>query len=293
MDRGDWFEDQVQCAAWGKWAPFDLNVRVRLYPTSPTQWTHYDRTISAVPEIGGLFAGIDRTWAVDALFKEAQLTRDKSSWGVGVVRKGNVGSLPAPLMFNFDENPSMDEVLEEILSDEPPFDVWDDAELGRNVACGPRRGQVRTDLVIQPWDVLGKVSWTIDPGAQRTAVRGTNVSGSSVLGSIDAGEIDTSAAAGQVIEVKLQGPRNMKQRALISWVRQQLATLSVLQGSTTLLLSWDKGMRLTCGDTIEVALIDGQAVHVDWMQLITWTPDLKNQSAVLVQLGTDIEMGGR
>ena len=78
------------------------------------------------------------------------------------------------MLWRYDDNPPMDECLEALCAEEPPFEVWDDATNGRNVAVALRRGEVRDDIRIQPWDVLARVSWVVDPGAQRTAVRGQN-----------------------------------------------------------------------------------------------------------------------
>lgn len=293
MQRGVWLADQVQAEGWGRWAPFDVIAEVRLYPLDETEWTHFDGVTLVTPTIAGLYAGIDRSFGVVTLFQDAQLGEDKSTWQVGVERREDVGSLPDPVLWLYDDNPPMDELLEALCAEEPPFEVWDDAANGRNVAVALRRGEVREDIRIQPWDVLAKVSWAVDPGAQRTAVRGQNVSGSSVLGSIDAGAIDTSAAGGHVIDVTLQGPKEMRQRALVSWVRQQLSRLSILQGSTTLMVTWRCGMRLSVGDTVRVAFSDGQAVHTDWMRVMSKTPDLRGLSGVLLVLGTDVELGGR
>ena len=293
MQRGVWLADQVQAEGWGKWAPFDVIAEVRLHPLDETYWTRYDNATLVTPTIAGLYAGVDRSFGVRELFLDAQLDTDKSTWQVGVEVHEDVGSLDDPVLWRYDDNPPMDELLEALCAEEPPFEVWDDATNGRNVAVAQRRGQVRTDIRIQPWDVLARVSWTVDPGGQRTAVRGQNVSGSSVLGSIDAGAIDTSAAGGHVIDVTMQGPKDMRQRALVSWVRQQLARLSILQGSTTLMVSWRCGMRLAVGDTVQVALIEGQATHVDWMRVMSKTPDLRGMSGVLLVLGTDVDLGGR
>lgn len=292
MERGIWLADQVMAEGQGKWAPFDVIAEVRLHPVSSSQYVHYDGVTLVTPEEAGLYAGIDRTYAIRTLFQDAQLNDDKSDWGVGVEFTGSVGTLADPIVWQYDENPSMDELIEQVLADEPAFEVWDDATNGRNVRTGPRRGQVRTDVRIQPWNVLGKVSWSVDPGAQRTAVRGLNVSGTSVLGSIDSGAIDTTKAGGNVIDVVMQGPKGMRYRSLVGWVRQQLAQLSILQGSMSILVDWNTGMRLATGDTVQVAVMEGSAVHKDWMRVMSWSPDLKNRSGVLLVLGTDVEMGG-
>ena len=293
MQRGVWLADQVQAEAWGRWAPFDVIAEVRLHPLDETHWTRYDNATLVTPTIAGLYAGIDRSYGVRTLFQDAQLDTDKSTWQVGVEVREMVGSLDDPVLWRYDDNPPMDECLEALCAEEPPFEVWDDATNGRNVAVALRRGEVRDDIRIQPWDVLARVSWVVDPGAQRTAVRGQNVSGSSVLGSIDAGAIDTTAAGGHVIDVTMQGPKEMRQRALVSWVRQQLSRLSILQGSMTVMVTWRCGMRLSVGDTVRVAVSDGQAVHTDWMRVMSKTPDLQGLSGVLLVLGTDVDLGGR
>ena len=61
----------------------------------------------------------------------------------------------------------------------------------------------------------------------------------------------------------------------------------------TVMVTWRCGMRLSVGDTVRVAVSDGQAVHTDWMRVMSKTPDLQGLSGVLLVLGTDVDLGGR
>ena len=292
MPRGTWLADQIVAGGGAGPAPFDVWVDVKLFPLSATEWTYFDKVHLFPLSFFRVLDIRDRADAVRDLMVEAQSGRDKRSWGVGVIKKSSMGTLPDHRQWSTDENPRLDEILEELLAEDPPGEVWDDAETGRNIAAGARRGQVRSDLVIQPWHVLGRARWTVDPGAQATGLRAQNASGASVLGAIDVGVIDTSRSGGHLMEVVLRGPSAMRQRDLGVWVRRQLERMSILQGSTSLLLRWDVGMRLAVGDSVRVAVTDGAAMHVDWMRVMSWQPDLVGQAGVLVQFGTDVDLGG-
>lgn len=288
MRRDDWDPDQVSALGHTGNVPLSVDVRVRIHPVSSSQPTYF-AGVDWIWEEGTGSIG-DRVNAIHQLFHHAQHGREKSTWGVTVHNLATSGISESFHWPHPDRTP-MNEAIEEVCSLEPGLEVWDDASRGRAVVIAPRRGRVREDVIIRSDDLLGMPDWSVDPGGQFSAARATS-SAASLWGGSDAGAVDTSQTRGQVRDVTLAGPAGMRPNRLTQWVRHQLATLSRIQGSTTVVVPWALGMRLAQGDTVRVALRDNAAGHLDWMRVMRWVPDLVGQRWVLMDLGTDVERGG-
>jgi hypothetical protein len=210
----------------------------------------------------------DQTSAIRKLFDHFQHGRGKSDWGVRVQ--------PGP-----DRRREDHDVLargRDLSGGSARAGVLDlqHRDLGLPVRW-PDGGRCQASRVRSPrraipwWEVRGVVTWTMDPGAQRTAARGTSAAGS-IWGGADEGAIDTSQSGGQIIDVILSGPVGMTPEQLRAWLVTQLGSLSRRQCTTTLIVSWELGQRLQCGDTVQVSIRSAHGGHTDWMRIHAMTP---------------------
>lgn len=288
MVRGSWHQRPVVGIGYLPTPPYTADVRLRLHPVSTTERTWFDGDQIFRRENTSTVQPVDLIRHPGQLFNHAQRGRDKSSWGITVVEGTPTGVLEVGTWWHEDGQP-MNEALNALVG--RGMEIWDLPGPARRVKVSKRRGRVRRDLRINPWDILGEVSWTVDPGAQRTAGRAVSQAGS-VWGGADEGLKLTGQALGQVLDVTLQGPVGMTPEQLRSWLREQLSGLALLPATSTLLLRFELGMRLEVGDTVRVLPVAGSAAHPDWMRITEWVPDVARRF-VAVQVGTDPDLGGR
>lgn len=268
--------------------PYAVDLCIRLHATHPTKKTYYDDARIVRPENTSTSVERDLIAHPAALFGHAQQGRDKSSWGVSVVYGEPSGTVELG-RWEHEDGQSMDEALEAVCG--RGVEVWDQPGPGRAVRSAKRRGAVRQDLMLNPWDVLGEVQWSIDPGAQKSAARGTSAA-SSLWGGSDEGAIDTSQSRGQIIDVVLSGPVGMLPSQLVQWLRGQLSSLALLPATTTVLVSESWARRVAVGDSLRVRLRSDAAGHVDWMRVAQMV-HMPGRGLCAVDLGTDPERGGR
>ncbi len=284
MVRGRWMPDPVVGMGMLPPPPYNAEVVVRLHPTDPVNPTFYDGVKIIREENTSTVTKKDLTAHVVKLFDHAQRGRDKSSWGVTVVEGAPTGVKERGMWLHADGQ-SLPEALEAICGRDKGPEIWDEAGFGRVVVAAKRRGSVRPDVVIQPWDVLALPGWQVDPGAQRTAIRGVSHVGT-VWGGADVGSIDRAAAGGQIIDATVTGPAGQTPKQLQAWTDEQLATLKVLPATTTVRVRWPVGMRLAVGDSVLVGLADGAAGHLGMLRVTAWKPDFARRFVEL-DLGTD------
>lgn len=291
MRRGDWHPDPVTALAWRPPAPSTVDILIRLHPVSSTLYTGFDGVRSFGREATGVPWTDDRTRQLEALFNHAQRGREKSPWGLRVDVAEKLGISEQAVWWHEDGTP-LDEAIEEVCGRFPGLEIWDHAASGRAVRVAKRRGRKRTDVQIHDWDVLGQITWQVDPGAQRTAVRAVS-SASSLWGGSSEGAIDTRQSGGQVLDVVLTGPVGMTPGRLRAWAQEQVRSLALLPGTMTLLVRWELGQRLATGDTVRVAVRSRNAAHADWMRITRWQPDTVGRRWVAIDVGTDPDEGGR
>lgn len=289
MVRGSWVKNPVIGIGKLPTPPFDAYVTVRLHATSKTQRTYYDAPELIRRESSSTVNPVDITRHVTQLFRHAQEGRDKGpGWGITIYEGNPLGVSEVGTWWH-DDAQSLDDALTAL--EGRGIEMWDLAGPGRRVASSKRRGQVRRDVQINPWDILGRTPFRVDPGAQRTAVRGVSAAGS-IWGGADAGAIDTSNSNGQVIDVVLSGPVGMMPNQLKDWTRSEMAGLATLQGTGRIKVAPRLGMRLRVGDTVRLAQVDGSAVHMDWVRISERNPNFDGRYVELAY-GTDPDLGGR
>lgn len=289
MPTGQWVSDgPVTARGLLPRPPYDVNLIVRLHALHGSQETRFDDVRIVRPENTSTVIARDLVEHPRALFDHAQGGRDKSSWGVNVTTGAASGTVELGRWFH-EDGQSMDEALAGVC--DRGVEVWDLAGPSRTVRCAKRRGSVRHDVVLNQWDVLGRVSWQSDPGAQRSSARATSAAGG-LWGGSDEGAINTTQSRGQVIDVVLSGPVGVTPAQLQQWLDGQLSSLMLLPTSATVLVSASWARRVTVGDTLRVRLSDDAAGLVDWVRIsqMVWSPD---RGIVAIDFGTDPELGGR
>lgn len=293
MDRGVWLADEVQAEGLTPAMPFDVTIEIRLHAL-PGVTVDY-----AAPSLGRpLHDGLafppggkpDLSDVVDAYIAQAQDTsaaRRKSSWGLKtlVTRCGVAENILTP----HEERRSLPEALARILDRDDGPEFWWEGRL-RRFAVAPRRGRVRRDVAIYPWDVIGPQSWEVDPGAQLTALHALS-SASTQYGGGDVGVIDTTSSGGQVIEATVQAPDGLTRNEAAAWARGQLKLRSKPQITARLMLPLDQVLLLEVGDTLEVHLRDGDDVLDEWLR-VTGLDVQPERGIGVVDVGTDPERGG-
>lgn len=290
LERGTWSKDPVVGVGKLPAPPYTCDVILRLHAVHETEPVAFDDGQIIRRENTSTETSKDLTRHVEPLMRHAQEPGRpgyKSPWGISTVVGEPVGISEVGTWWHPDGQ-SLNEALEALAG--RGMDIFDLAGPGRRIMASKRRGSVRTDVEIHPWDVLGQVRWRVDPGAQQTSIRAVSAAGS-IWGGADEGATDTSRSGGQVIDVILNGPVGMTPKQLRAWVLDKLAGVSVLQATSTLLLPWRLGMRLEVGDTVRVGMVDGAAAKLDWFQVTEWVP-APLRRFVAVTVGTDPELGG-
>lgn len=286
MVRGSFGRDPVVGVGKLPSPPYAVDICVRLHPTDETAATYYDGVKLLRHENTSTVTPKDLTRHVRKLFDTAQGGRLKSPWGIRIEYGTDTGIVEVGTWWHQDGQ-SLTDALRALC--ERGMDIWDQAGPGRVVVASKRRGAVRRDMPIHQWDLLGSVTWRIDPGSQRTAVRATS-SASTVFSGADQGAIDLDAAFGQVIDVIMSAPVGMTPNQLARWTREQLGTLKLVQTTGTLLLPWRVGMRLSVGYSILVLARTGSAALKGWQRITQWQPDFARRF-VAVDCGTDPDLG--
>ncbi|MCU1356381.1 MAG: hypothetical protein JWM89_1799 [Acidimicrobiales bacterium] len=288
MRRGAFTLDPVEGIGYLPPPPYTLDLFIRLRPTDEDEWTYYDNSGIIRPESSSTVHAIDVTRHVGELFHHSQEGRQKSAWGPVRVSYGTPNGTEKVGTWFHADGQSLNDALEGVCAE--GVEIYDFPSGRREVRSTKRRGARRNDLVVQQWDILGKVRWQIDPGAQRTTARATSSAGA-LWGGADAGAIDTRQADGQVIDVVISGPVGMTPSQLQTWVEAQLATLRLIQMTTTLIVRPRLGERIAVGDSIRVALRAGSAGHIDWLRVYGITPGPDGRFIAL-DVGTDPDLGG-
>ncbi len=289
MRRGAFTQDPLEAFGYLPSAtkPFSVDVRVRLYPTDETEWTYFDGAEIIRRENTSTVDPVDAVRGYARLWDHAQRGRDKSEKGI-TVSLGIPSGVEKVWTWWHEDAQSLPEATEAICGQ--GIEVYDYPSGKRQIRATKRRGAVRSDVQINPWDIYGTVAYQIDPGAQRTALRATSAAGS-IWGGADVGAIDPRQANGQIIDVVVSGPVGMTPAELQRWALQRLSDLLLRQITCTILVSWQTAQRISVGDSIRPTLVAGASVHRDWMRVHGWSPD-PDLRWVALDLGTDPDLGG-
>jgi hypothetical protein len=293
MVRGSWIEDQVVAIGYLPTPPFDVDVWIRLHPVDEDEETEYDGAGIIRRENTTTFpAGtpVDTTQHIVRLWDHFNRGTDKSPMGVKVV-VGEPTGVEKVRTWWHEDGVSGPEAIEAVCGEEGGPDVWDDASQGRAIKVAKRRGSKRDDLILHRWDCLAIAEMSIDPGAQKTAIRATSSAGS-IWGGADEGAIDTTRTGGIVIDVNLAGPSGLRPNELQAWVNAELAARSLLPASKRLYLPFRLATRIAVGDSLRAPITAGSAMlSPAWYRVTDWEayPD---RNLVTVDLGTDPDLGG-
>lgn len=292
MARGSYDPNPVEAIGYLPAPPYNVDVWVRLYPTDETEKTYYDGVQIIRRENTSTVDAVDYIRHPRQLFEHAQRGRMKTTtgapaWGVGY-SYGTPSGVEAVGTWWHEDGQSLNDALEALA---PHVEVWDYPDGKRTVRAAKRRGAKRTDLQINPFDLLGEIRWQVDPGAQRTAIRATSSAGT-IWGGADEGVSNTTQSDGQIIDVILSGPAGMTPEQLKAWATQQLGSLRLLQATATLIVRVPLGLRIQVGDSIRVAVVDASGGHYDWMRVHGWTPNFE-AGFIALDVGTDPDLGGR
>lgn len=288
MPAGEWLKQPVTAQGLLPRPPYEVDLCFRMRALHPSKATYFSGPRLVRPENTSTVFEWDLVSHPKSLFNHAQNGRDKSGWGVRVEVGEPSGIVELGKWWHEDGQP-LDEALEALCG--RGMEVWDRPGTGRVVASAKRRGAVRSDVTLNPWDVLGEVVWEIDPGAQKSAVRA--ISGeSSLWGGSDEGAIDTRFSRGQVIDVTMSAPAGMFPGQLAEWVRGQISSVALLPSSQTVLVTADWARRVAVGDTIRARTGGAAVVHADWMRIsqMAWWLE---RGLCAIDMGTDPDLGGR
>lgn len=290
MRRGGFSPDPVEAFGYlpSATVPFAADIWIRLYPTDETQWTYFDGASIFRRENTSTVYEIDLLRHYERLWDHAQRGRDKSPKGV-TVSLGTPSGVVKTGTWWHEDGQSLPEATEALCGQ--GMEVYDYPSGKREVRATKRRGAVRHDLQINPWDIFGTVRYQNDPGALRTRLRAVSSAGS-VWGGADVGAVSYAAANGQAIDVTLSGPTGMTPTELRAWAQSRLTDLLLHQITCTILVSWETGQRISVGDSVRPTLVAGSSVHRDWMRVHGWAPD-PDLRWVAIDLGTDPDLGGR
>lgn len=285
MARGEFLPDPVVGVGYLPTPPFECDVIVRLHPVDETHRTYFGCRPQLIRrENTSTVTAKDLLWHVKKLFEHAQNDTSpgfKSTWQRRV-EFGAWSGISEVGTWWHEDGQSLAEALGAVA--DRGVDIWDGPT--NQVYAAKRRGAKRTDVQVNPWDVLGVVKWSTDPGAIRTSIRATSAA-NSIWGGADVGTMDTATAFGQVIDLTVSGPVGMSPKQLKAWVLKQLATVKVPQTTTSILVPWELGRRLSVGDTVKVSLLAGSAAISKWMTISAQTPNPEARF-VMLDVGTEV-----
>lgn len=290
MKRGSFTSDPLEAYGYlpSATTAFAVDVWLRLYPTDEVQWTYFAGNSIFRRENTSTVYDVDLVEHVRRLWDHAQTGRDKKPKSV-VVSTGTPSGVTKVGTWWHEDGQSLPEAIDALCGQ--GIEVYDYPSGSLEVRATKRRGSVRNDLQINPWDIYGTVRYQNDPGAIRTRLRATSGAGS-VWGGADVGAVRTAAANGQAIDVVVSGPTGMTPTELQRWADSRLTDMLVRQITCTILVSWQTGQRIGVGDTIRPTLVAGASIHRDWMRVHGWSPD-PDLRWVALDLGTDPQLGGR
>lgn len=289
MPTGRWVDDgPVVAQGLLPRPPYDVDLLVRLHAVDETEEVRFDDVRLVRPE--NTSTGVERDLVSHprSLFAHAQAGRGKSPWGITVQTGDETGTVELGRWMH-EDGQTLDEALNALGG--RGVEVWDLSGPGRSVMASARRGAVREDVVLNPWDVLGEVVWAMDLGRIKSAARASSAA-ASLWGGADEGAVDISQSRGQVIDVTLAGPAGMLPAQLVQWLEGELSSLALLPSSLTVLVSAEWARRVVVGDTLRVRARSGSAGLTDWMR-VTQIARHHRRGIAAVDLGTDPELGGR
>ena len=281
--RDVWLSDEVTARGWLPPAPFDAYVELRLMALGPSTPIKFAQPVLWRRGHTGTDYDRDLIYAPIVLLRNAQVGRDKSTWNIECIAGTPTGVEETVTWWHGDKR-SLIDCLSDVLDREDGPEVWFDGSR-RAFRSSARRGAVRTDIIVFPWDVLGGPRWEQDSAAQKSQLHAVSAA-SSVFGGADIGVTDTSHTSGQIIEVVAQGPAGKTPNALRQWARQQLARSSIAPTTASLPLRWELGRRIAVGDQIRVVQANGSEVSAVWMRATGWRCDPQRR-VVTVDFGND------
>lgn len=194
------------------------------------------------------------TWYADRFLGDVQNEAlGGAPWGMAR-RVVSESTATAQIQVSHNQNPRFDDVMAQITSVEGGCAVWVDASFTANIAA--RRGQPRTDVAFTAGLNVVACRWAQDPGSEIDDFVVDTGRGSAT--SLVTSTVAAPRVAGRHRITRIvRAPSTWTLNRTDAYAARQAAPAAMRNVTCELDIPWAYGRRVACGDSLPVALVDG------------------------------------